>query len=164
MNNLTILEKESIEAEIKKIIEGLILGCETLNFDMAFGMFSDTPDFLMIGTDGTQCSYDQYLKNNIDYMSTCSAFKLTTFNGEVRILDRETVIYSWAYGVQAELKTGEKDIIDKAGASFVFRKINNEWKVVYYHEASLPPRRIPMKKWNTSRPTQIAADLATPRW
>ncbi|KAA3661750.1 MAG: hypothetical protein DWQ04_15520 [Chloroflexi bacterium] len=142
MNKLTQVEKETIEKEIKNIIDELIRGCETLDMEMAFGMFSDMPEFLMIGTDGTQCSYDTYLKNNIDYMSTCSSFKLTTFNGEVRILDRDTAVYSWAYGVQAKLKTGEEDIIDRAGASFIFRRLNDKWKVVYYHEASVPPKRI----------------------
>ena len=142
MNTLTSTEKDAIAQEIKKVIGDLIQGCETLDMELAFGMFHDSPDFIMIGTDGTQCDYETYLKNNLDYLGACSSFKLTTFSGKTRVLDHETAIYSWAYRAEATLKTGEKDIVEKAGASFVFRKINDEWKVVYYHEASVPPKRI----------------------
>ncbi|MFH1524214.1 MAG: hypothetical protein ABIF04_04555 [Chloroflexota bacterium] len=142
MDTLTHAEKESIEEEIKKAIGDLIQGCETLDMDMAFGMFSNSPDFLMIGTDGTYCDYNTYLGNNIDYLKTCSNFKLTTHGKKIRILDRNTAIYSWSYGAEATLKTGERDIIEKAGASFVFRRMGDEWKVVYYHEASVPPTRL----------------------
>ena len=82
------------------------------------------------------------LKNNVDYLRTCASFKLTTFQEEIRILDWETVIYAWAYGVEAVLKTGEQDIIKNAGASFVFKRQNGLWQVVYYHESSVPPVRI----------------------
>jgi hypothetical protein len=135
-------EKEQIHKEIKRAIDMLITGCENLDMDLAFNVFHNSPDFLMMGTDGSFCDYQMYLKNNIDYLMTCSRFKLTTYREETRILNREMAIYSWAYRAEATLKTGEQDIVENAGASFVFQKINGEWKVVYYHESSSPPRRI----------------------
>jgi len=143
MDTLSRTENETILKELREAISALIRGCETLDMDLAFDVFFDSPDFLMIGTDGTHCDYSTYLNNNIDYLKTCARFELTTFKEEIRILTGETAIYSWAYGAEATLKTGEKDIIDKAGATFVFHKIRGEWKVVYYHEASVPPTRIP---------------------
>lgn len=135
-------EKETISDEIKNAIGNLIRGCETLDMDMAFAIFSNSPDFLMIGTDGSHSDYNSYLRNNITYLQTCSSFRLTTINEEIRVLNHETAIYSWAYRAEATLKTGEIDIVDKAGASFVFRKESEEWKVIYYHESSVPPTRI----------------------
>lgn len=140
------MEEEVIVEEIRNVIGNLVRGCETLDMDLAFGMFLDSPDFLMIATDGSYSDYNTYLRNNIDYLETCSSFRLTTYGEKVRILDRKTAIYSWAYGAEATLKTGEKDIIEKAGATFVFRKTGGEWKVVYYHEASLPPTRTPKEQ------------------
>ncbi len=144
MNNqaLTMAEKEQIHKEIKEAINTLIIGCESLDMDLAFEIFYNSPDFLMMATDGSLCDYQTYLKNNIDYLMTCSSFKLTTYNEEIRIFDSETVIYSWAYRADATLKTGEKDIVENAGASFVFKQINDQWKVVYYHESSSPPTRM----------------------
>jgi len=95
----------------------------------------------MIGTDGTCCDYETYLKNNLEYLKTCVSFELTTLGEKIKILNNVTTIYSWAYRAEATLMTGGKDIVDKAGATFVFQKINDLWKVVYYHESSVPPIR-----------------------
>jgi hypothetical protein len=135
-------EREMIKKELQEAIDTLIAGCEMLDMEMAFRIFSNAPDFLMMGTDGSLCDYQTYLNNNVDYLTTCSRFKLTTLKKEIRILDRDTAIFAWAYRVEATLKTGEQDIVENAGASFVFSKVNDEWKVVYYHESSSPPKRI----------------------
>ncbi|MBI9050099.1 MAG: nuclear transport factor 2 family protein [Anaerolineaceae bacterium] len=142
MSPLTPVQKEKMEKEINEIIVTLIKGCETLDMDMAFGMFANIPEFIMMGTDGSQVDHDTYVNNNINYLSDCSAFDLKTFNGETRVLDENTAIYSWAYQAKATLKSGDIDMVDRAGATFVFRKIADKWKVVYYHEATVPPRRI----------------------
>jgi hypothetical protein len=140
--HLSNSEKETIQKELHAAIDTLIAGCETLDMESAFGVFSDSPGFLMMGTDGSLCDHQTYLNNNVDYLMTCSSFELTTFKQEVRILDRDTAVFSWAYGARATLKTGEQDIVENAGATFLFRRLNDEWKVVYYHESSVPPTRI----------------------
>ena len=141
-DHLSNSEKETIEKELHAAIDTLIAGCETLDMELAFGIFSNSPDFLMMGTDGSLCDYQTYVNNNIDYLMTCSNFKLTTFKEEIRILRRDLAIFSWAYRAEATLKTGEQDIVENAGATFVFSKVKDEWKVVYYHESSTPPIRV----------------------
>ena len=139
---LSDLEKEKIKDELHEAINTLKLGCEALDLDLAFSIFSNSPGFLMMGTDGLLCGYHEYLSNNIDYLTTCTKFKLTTFNEETRVLDRDTAVFAWAYRAEATLETGEQDVAEHAGASFVFRKVSDEWKVVYYHESSLPVTRV----------------------
>jgi len=138
---LSSSEIETIEKKLREAIHTLSIGCETLDIELAFQVFSNSPDFLMMGTDGALCDYQTYLNNNISYLMTCSNFKLTTFKEEIRVLNRDMAIFAWAYGAEATLKTGERDIVENAGATFVFNKVNDEWKVVHYHESSLPPRR-----------------------
>ena len=135
-------EKEKIREELHQIINTLIAGCEALDMEMAFGMFSDSSAFLMMGTDGYLCDYQTYVDNNVSYLMTCSNFELTTRRQEIRILARDTAIFSWAYSAAATLKTGERDLVENAGASFVFGRVDGEWKVVYYHESSAPAQRI----------------------
>ncbi len=139
---LSNFEREQIKKEIKGIINNLIVGCETLDMELAFDMFSDTPDFLMMETGGALCDYQTYVNNNINYLTTCSSFKLTTRSEEIRVINRDVAIFAWSYQVVATLKTGEQDSIENAGASFVFNRVADEWKVVYYHESTLPPVRI----------------------
>ena len=142
VEHLSDSEREKIKNELQEVINTLIAGCEALDMELAFGMFSNSPDFLMMGTDGSLCDYQTYLDDNINYLMTCENFKLTTFQEEIRILDHDMAIFSWAYRAEATLKTGEQDIVENAGATFVFSKVNDEWKVVYYHESSVPPTRV----------------------
>jgi hypothetical protein len=135
---LSKTEEEKIKNELKEAINTLIVGCETLDMELAFRIFSTSANFLMMGTDGTICDYQTYVNNNVNYLMTCTNFKLFTHKEEIRVLDHDMAIFSWAYRAEATLKTGEKDIFENAGASFVFRKVNDEWKVIYYHESSLP--------------------------
>ena len=95
---LSAAETAQIQQEINAVMDTLITGCEDLDLDMAFGMFADAPEFLMMGTDGALCDYQTYLKNNVDYLRTCASFKLTTYRAEIRILDRETAIFAWGMG------------------------------------------------------------------
>jgi hypothetical protein len=142
VGHLSGSEEEKIRNELQEAVSALIAGCEALDMEVAFGAFSSSPEFLMMGTDGSLCDYQTYLRNNIDYLMTCSRFELTTLGQEIRILNRDVAIFSWAYKAEATLTTGERDIVEKAGASFVFNRVNEEWKVVYYHESSLPPTRV----------------------
>ena len=142
VEQLSDAEKGKIEKELRDAIHTLIAGCETLDMEAAFGIFSDSSAFLMMGTDGSLCDYRTYVNSNIDYLMTCSSFKLTTFREEIRILAHDIAIFSWAYKAEANLKTGDQDVVENAGATFVFNKINGVWKVVYYHESSVPTKRV----------------------
>ena len=82
-------DKEKITNEIKEAVNTVIMGCEALDMDLAFSIFSNSPDFLMIGMDGSLCDYQTYLKNNRDYLMTCSSFTLTTLKEEIKIAGKK---------------------------------------------------------------------------
>jgi hypothetical protein len=137
--SLSDSNRKKIEKEIKEEINTLIMKFEVLDTDEAFKIYSDSSDFLMIGSDGSLCDYQTFFNGNKKYLETCSSFKLTTIEEKIKILSSDLVVFSWIYKARAILKTGEQNIWDKAGASFLFKKIDNKWKVIYYHESSLPP-------------------------
>lgn len=141
--DLSGVELEKIRAEIRDVLSRLIAGCERLDMKMAFDVFLDSPDFLMIGADGTPCSHGEYVANNVEYLRNCSSFELTTLSEDIHVLDTGSAVASWVYSAEATLKSGERDVIEKAGATFVFVKRGGEWKVVRYHESALPADRIP---------------------
>lgn len=136
------VERERIEEEVRQLLDDLIQGCESLDLDRAFDVFSDSPDFLMMATDGALSSHDSYVQGNVDYLSACTAFSLETSDVQVRVLDSDTAVLAWSYAARATLVTGEVDIIDRAGASFLLRRMDDRWSVVYYHESSVPPVRV----------------------
>src|SRR3989304_4008939 len=95
--NLSQSEKNRIKKEVKEAFDTIIKGCESLDMDMAFKVFHNSPDFYMIGTDCSICDYQTYIDSNINYLKECSNFKLTTFNEEIKYLGRDMVIFSWIY-------------------------------------------------------------------
>jgi hypothetical protein len=135
--------KKRIEAEILATLDRLITGCETLDMELAFRPFSRSPEVRMIAADGSLCDLATYYSNNVSYLATCSAFAVTTLETEVRVLRSDLGVLSWIYKPEATLETGERDVIDRAGASFVFEKREAAWEVIHYHESSLPPIRRP---------------------
>ena len=78
----------------------------------------------MIASDGYFYNYKTFLNNNKNYFEICSNFKLTTVKQEIKVLSDDSALVSWIYKVIATLKTGEQDIWEKAGATFLFKKIN----------------------------------------
>ena len=136
-------DNAEIASEILQILGNLVEGCESLDMDLAYGMFSRSPDFLMMNTDGSVCDFGTFYKNDVEYLGACARFSLTTFGTEVRVIDHDTAVLAWSYRAEAVLKTGERDIVDKAGASFLFVRKNGEWKVEYYHQSTTPLRRLP---------------------
>ncbi len=134
-------ERKKIEAEILAMLDRLIVGCESLDMDAAFGPFSRSSEFRMIGADGSLCDFETFYGNNVSYLETCSAFSLTTIAADVLVLRSDLAVLSWIYRAEATLKTGERDVIERAGATFVFEKREGGWVAVRYHESSLPPIR-----------------------
>ena len=140
--NLSQLEKDRIKKEIKEAFNNVVDECESLDMELAFRVFHNSPDFYMIAPDCSICDYRTYIDNNINYLRECSDFKLTTFDEKIKLLNSDMAVYSWIYKAEATLKTGDRDIVEKAAATFLFEKIDNEWKVTYYHEVSLPPIKV----------------------
>ena len=129
-------DAERIEAEVLAVLDRLIDGCERLDMDLAFGIFDRSDTFRMVAGDGTVCSFADYYTNNIAYLETCAAFEIETIRTDVLVLRHDLAILTWSYRVEATLTSGARDIIDRAGATFVFELQDGQWKVVRYHESS----------------------------
>ncbi|MBN2349038.1 MAG: nuclear transport factor 2 family protein [Bacteroidales bacterium] len=137
------MESESavsnIKIEVKKELDLLISGCEALDMELAFKAYSRNPEFFMIAGDGNYYDFQTFFENNKNYLATCSKFELETIKEDIKVLTDSLVIVSWVYKAVATLKTGRQDIWEKAGATFLFEKINGEWKIINYHESHLSP-------------------------
>ncbi len=140
---VTEAERKRIEGELDEILAALIAGCEALDLEAAFRRFTRSPEFLMLGSDGSACDFATFFANNRVYLKTCSRFRLTTLTKTIRVFERDLALLAWTYRAEATLKTGETEIVERAAASFVFRRVIAAWQVVFYHESGLPPARVP---------------------
>ena len=134
-------KRKKIEAEILAALERLIAGCGALDMGAAFGPFSRSSEFRMIGADGSLCDFETFYGDNVSYLGNCSAFSLATIASDVLVLRSDLAVLSWIYRAEATLANGERDVIERAGATFVFEKREGRWVAVRYQESSLPPVR-----------------------
>jgi len=135
-------EISEIQDEIKKEIDLLITGCETLDMDMAFKVFSRDTDFFMIASDGRDYDFQSFFNNNKDYLDSCIKFELFTRKLDIKVLTSDIVVVSWLYKTVATLKEGNQDIFENAGATFLFKRVYDNWAVINYQESTLPPERV----------------------
>ena len=136
-------DAESIANEIHGILAALIAGYEACDMAPVRDAFCDGPDFLMMNTDGALCGFDIFYDNDAVYLDACADFTLTTHDTQVRIMDADCAVLAWSYSAEALLKTGERDRVDKAGASFIFVRRAGAWKCAYYHQSSGAFTRLP---------------------
>ncbi len=138
MKTLTPEDRTRITREIHDVLDRLIRGCETLDMDLAFGMFDRSDAFRMVAGDGTLCTFAEYYANNVAYLSQCKSFMLDTIGTNVLVLRDDLAVLTWSYRVAATLESGSRHRIDRAGATFVLQKEDEQWRVIRYHESSSP--------------------------
>jgi len=139
---LSHAEKAAITAEVKQEIDGLIEGCEQLDMERAFAIFSREPGFYVIAGDGKAYDFPTFYDNNKQYLGACSRFELETSKLDIKVLTRELVVVSWLYKATATYSSGAQDVIEHAGATFVLQKSNGKWVAISYQESNAAPVRI----------------------
>ncbi len=133
-------QKEKIKGEIKEVVNVFIKGCEEANADMVMESFLDSPDFVDI-TNGMAFSYKEItaMKPNFDAILNQ---KCTMVNEKYTFLDKSTVLYIAETKWSTNYKDGHSSIADPQAFLFVFKKIDNRWKVIHlvdsYVEKNVP--------------------------
>lgn len=133
-------QKEKIKGEIKEVVNTFIKGIEEANADMVMESFLDSPDFVDI-TNGMAFSYKEItaMKPNFDAILNQ---KCTMVNEKYTFLDKSTVLYVTENKWSTNYRDGHSSIADPQAFLFVFRKIDNRWKVIHlvdsYVEKNVP--------------------------
>ncbi|MEJ2543571.1 MAG: nuclear transport factor 2 family protein, partial [Calditrichaceae bacterium] len=136
------VDAKNIINEVDEIVEDLIASYEALDLETSFSFFSNDPDFFMIGSDGLIYDHETFYMATKIYFNECAKYELITYFKDIKVLTPELVLVSWHYKAIATKHTGGRDVFDPAGTTFLFQKINGQWKVVNYHESTLLPKRV----------------------
>ena len=130
-------EQEAAKKEIKEIVNVIFQGLEKLNAEAAFQPYLNTPDFILFTVYGTMVDYQGAINGHAAWFKTLSSIKVTTIKEEFRFLPDNLVIYPWLGKFEMTLKTGEQVTVD-FGVTMIFRKIDNQWKVIYQQTSQVP--------------------------
>lgn len=123
-------EKEKIKGEVKDVVNAIIKGCEEANFDLAIEPFQNTPDFNYI-VNGSILSYQDVVKGMKPMFDLLTNQKVTTVEEKYSFLDKSTVLYTSNSKWEMNYKDGHLVLADPMAWFLLFRKIDNNWKVVY---------------------------------
>ncbi len=130
--------QETAKNEIKGAVNAIIQGLEKLDAEVLFQSYSNSPDFILFTTDGTMADYRVAKNHHVQWFKSLSSLKVTTVADEIRFLSGDVAVCAWHAKFAMTLKTGGEPKGDFA-ITFVFKKIDNHWKVVYQQTSALPP-------------------------
>jgi hypothetical protein len=134
-------QKEKTKGEVKEVVNTIFKGCEEANFDMATESWFDSPDFVLINN-GMTLSYKEVVDAFKPLFGTLLNQKVTIVDEKYVILDNSTVLYTTNCKSLMNFKDGHSTLADPEAMLFMFKKINNRWRVNYvvdsYVEKSVP--------------------------
>lgn len=132
-------DKEAAKKEISGRIEEIIKGAKELNVKAALKPYSSDPDFKIVNPDASVTDFKTMENVQADAFKTLASLNFTTIKQDFTFLTKDLVLCTWTGKNEFELKTGEKMKIDPYVGSMLFRKRNNEWKIIYAHETTASP-------------------------
>jgi hypothetical protein len=126
-------QKEKIKGDVKEVVNTFIKGCEELNFDVAVEPFFDSPDFVYIGN-GKSHSYKELIAMKPLFDKYLSQ-KITIVDEKYAVLDNTTVLYTTNCTWLQNYKDGHAILDDPETFMFMFKKIDNKWRVIYWFDS-----------------------------
>ena len=127
---LSDTQKEKIKGEVKEVVNIFIKGCEEVNLDMCMKPMHDSPDFLYINN-GYAFTYKECLDVFRPVFDTYLNQKITILDEKYSFPDNSTVLYSNHCKSLTNFKDGHAVLQDPTVMLFIFKKIDEEWKVIY---------------------------------
>lgn len=127
---LSDAQKEKIKTEVKVVVDTFFKACEEVNFDMALGTFYNSPDFAYINN-GYAFSYKESVDVFRPVFATFLNQKITIVDEKYAFPDNSTVLYSNHSKSLTNYKDGHAVLQDPTVMLFIFKKIDNKWKIIY---------------------------------
>lgn len=136
---MTHQQQETAKKEIGDVVNQISRNLEKMDIDALFQPYSNSSDFVFFTTNGSMEDLQQVKTEHAAWFKSLSALKVTKTKDKFTFLPGDDVICSWLGKFDVTLGAGQKLKIDKFGVTYLFRKIDNQWKVIYQHASALPP-------------------------
>jgi ketosteroid isomerase-like protein len=135
-------QQATIKQEVEQTMQSLLQNFSRADIDGILKFYSDDPGFLAPDPEGKISDNPTFRKATREFFQTVSSETIQTKHQDVRILAADTVVLAWQGSFQTQMKDGAVLKCDSYAATFVFRRIGNEWKIIYDHESGLPPQSV----------------------
>jgi len=142
---MTEMKSAAIINDVKRFFDTMTVYSENAHLQAFLNCYDDSPDFLAFSSDGIMRNYDELKKICSVYYTDLKHQSIRTIHEKFRVLDTNLVIVGWNGNIIAAFKNGDTMKMNNYSITYLFKKINNNWKVIHSHESSLPPEIIKKK-------------------
>ena len=136
-NILAENEKEIIKSELQSIMNQFIQNNEIGNMEKAIEPYSDSPEFIIISSNGQISDYNKFMVENKYYFEALKSQKFSKSEIIYTFINNETVIITWGCSAFVQMKDEQEIKIDPYTVTFIFKKANELWKVIYAHGSGI---------------------------
>ena len=130
-------EQETAKKEVKEVVHEIFQSLEKMDIEGLSMSYLSSADYILFTTDGTMADYQTAKDHHAKWFKSLSSLKVTTIKEEFRFLSGNIAICPWLGTFDMMLKSGKQMKINFA-ITFVFSKIDDQWKVVYQQSSALP--------------------------
>ena len=131
-----------IAQEARAVTKALGDACQRLDIDGAVKDWLDDSSTLAVSSEGYFVEPKALREGLRAFYSNLSNMRFTTIRDEVRVLSPDLVLQAWCYKVEGTGKNGSRFAVDTETATFLLRKINGEWKIIFFQESAAPAKRL----------------------
>ena len=136
---MTPQEQEVAKKEITQVLDQQLQAASKLDAEALLQSYANTPDFIFLTSTGSMVDYQGTKNGTAEMYKSLATLKFTTTKSEFRFLPGNVVICAWLVKCDVTFKTGENAAIDSYAITFVFKKLDNQWKIIYSHESASSP-------------------------
>ena len=141
-DKMTEEKTHNIEKNVKDIFDKLTEYSERAQLDLFLSCYDNSPTFLHFSSDGKMRNYEEFKKICTEYYNALKDQKIRTIQEKIHVIDTNIVVLGWTGNIVAHLKNGDTMKMKNYSITSVFKKIDNNWKVIHSHESALPPEII----------------------
>jgi len=135
-DSLTENKKEIIKTELQSIMNHIIQNAEIGNMEESIEPYSDSPEFMSI-SNGQISDYKNFIIENKYFYEALISQKFTNPEIIYTFINHETVIITLGCSVLVKMKDEQEIKVDPYTATFIFKKVNELWKVIYAHGSGI---------------------------
>lgn len=132
--NLTNLQKSKIEKQVDSIFQTMVKAADNVDYDKISLGVDDSHKAGFIVNNSYFTTYDSLINILKANLQTGTKQNITIENKKITVLSDSIVLLTASGDANVKLNTGQSFNI-KFLWSFVYEKINNDWKVIQSHQS-----------------------------
>lgn len=140
--SMTKDETKQIINEVKGVSAKLTDYTQKAELDSFLSVCDNSNTFLAFSNDGIIRNFEEFKKVCTQYYGSLEKQQVNSLREQFHVLDFDYVMLAWTGNITAQFKNGDIMKMTNYSITFVFKKIDGQWKVIHSHESSLSPEII----------------------